>query len=117
MAFRARQALKTILEEKMRDDAERRLDSLFAAARAVRPDISAAEEFFETRMMARIRETRESLRPWFSWVWRLTPAFMSLVLVLAVYTMFMDESKSPDIFSAMENDHAEYQLINYIGEG
>ncbi len=100
----------------MKEDAERRLDNLFAAARSVRPDTSAAEEFFETRLMARIRDTRERLRPWFSWVWRLTPAFMAVVLVLAVSTLFMNESQSPDIFSAIANDHAEYQLINYLGE-
>jgi len=115
-AFRARQALKTILEKKMKGNAERRLDNLFAAARPVKHDTSAAEEFFETRLMARIRENRERLRHWFSWVWRLTPAFMAVALVLGVFSLFMDESQSLDIFSAIANDHAEYQLINYLGE-
>ncbi len=101
----------------MKENSERRLDNLFAAARSVRPDTSGAEEFFETRLMVRIRETRGRVRPWFSWVWRLTPAFLAVVLVLGLFSLFMDESQSPDIFSAIANDHAEYQLINYIGEG
>ncbi len=99
----------------MKDDAEKRLDSLFAAARSVRPDTSAAEEFFETRLAARIREKRESGKAWFSWVWRLAPAFAVVVLVLGIFTVLMDESQSPDIFSAIANDHAEYQVANYLG--
>ncbi len=100
----------------MKDDAEKRFNILFATARSVRPDTSTAEEFFETRLMVRIRETRERLRPWFFWVWRLTPAFMAVVLVLGVFCLFIDESQSPDIFSAIASDHAEYQLVNYLGE-
>ncbi len=99
----------------MKKDAEKRLANLFAAARSVRPDTSAVEKFFETRLVARIRETRESLRPWFSWVWRLTPAFMAVVLMLGLFSLYMDESQSTDIFSAIANDHAEYQLVNYLG--
>ncbi len=99
----------------MKDDAEKRLDSLFAAARSVRPDTAAAEEFFETRLMARIREKRERAQSWFSWVWRLAPAFVVVVLVLGVFSMMMDESQSPDIFASIANDHAEYQVANYLG--
>ncbi len=65
--------------------------------------------------MARIRENRERVRPWFPWMWRLTPAFLAVVLVLGLLSLFSDESQSPDIFSAIANDHAEYQLVNYLG--
>lgn len=99
----------------MKDKSEKRLDGLFSAARSVRPDTSAAEEFFETRLMARIREKREQGRSWFAWVWRLAPAFVAVALVLGVFTIFMDENQSPDIFSAIANDHAEYQVANYLG--
>lgn len=99
----------------MKDDAGRRLDCLFAEARSVRLDTSAVEEFFETRLMTRIREKREQGQPWFSWVWRLTPTFVAVVLVLAVFSIFMDESQSLDIFSAIANDHAEYHVVNYLG--
>jgi hypothetical protein len=100
----------------MKDYKERRLDSLFAAARSVRPDTSAAEEFFETRLMARIQEKREQGQPWFSWGWRLAPVFIAVVLVLGVFSIFMDESQSLDISLAIANDHAEYQVVNYLGE-
>lgn len=99
----------------MKDDAERRLDNLFAAARSARRDTSAAEEFFETRLMGRIREKRERGRPWFSWGWRLAPVFMMVVVALVVFSVYMDESQSTDIFSAIANDHAEYQVANYLG--
>ena len=99
----------------MKDDAERRLDNLFAAARSARRDTSAAEEFFETRLMGRIREKRERGRPWFSWGWRLAPVFMMVVVALGVFSVYMDESQSTDIFSAIANDHAEYQVANYLG--
>jgi len=99
----------------MKDYKERRLDSLFAVARSVRPDTSATEEFFETRLMARIREKRERGQPWFSLAWRLAPAFIAVVMVLGVFSIFMDESQSLDIFSAIANDDdAEYQVVNYL---
>jgi hypothetical protein len=99
----------------MKDDAEKRLDKLFEAARSVRNDTSDIEEFFETRLMARIREKRERGQPWSSWAWRLAPAFVAVVLMLGIFSMFMDESQSPDIFSSIANDHAEYQVTNYLG--
>jgi hypothetical protein len=98
----------------MKDDAERRLDSLFAAARSVRPDTSAAEEFFETRLMARIREKRERGQPWFSWTWRLAPVFMVVVVALGVFSLYMEENRSMDVFSAIANEQAEYQITNYL---
>jgi hypothetical protein len=99
----------------MKDDAETKLDKLFAAARSVRHDSSDAEEFFETRLMARIRATRERSQLWISWAWRLAPAFAAVVLMLGIFSIFMDESQSPDIFSSIANDHAEYQVASYLG--
>lgn len=99
----------------MKDDAESRLDSLFATARSVRPDTSAAEEFFETRLMSRIREKREAGQPWFSWVWRLAPVFTVVVVALGLFSMYMDENGSMDVYSALANDQAEYQITSYLG--
>ena len=98
----------------MKDDAERRLDNLFAAARSARRDTSAAEEFFETRLMGRIREKRERGRPWFSWGWRLAPVFMMVVAALGVFSVYMDENRSMDVFSAIANEQAEYHLTSYL---
>jgi hypothetical protein len=40
---------------------------------------------------------------------------MVVVAVLGVFSLFMDESQTLDIFSAIANDHAEYQVANYLG--
>ncbi len=66
-------------------DAE--LDALFARARAQRPDTSAAEYAFETRLLARLRETRrpEPESIWASVSWRLAPIFAACVVGLAVW--------------------------------
>ena len=101
----------------MKDDAEKRLNILFATVRSVRPDTSAAEEFFETRLMARIKEKREKGLSLISWAWRLVPGFIVVALMIGVFTLFIDESQSPDIFTAIGNDHAEYELTSYLGEG
>ena len=99
----------------MKDYAEKRLIILFATARLVRPDTSAAEEFFDTRLMARIKEKRERILSLISWAWRLIPAFMMVILMIGVFGMFIDESQSPDIFTVLGNDHVEYELTSYLG--
>jgi hypothetical protein len=71
--------LKCLGEKNMKDDVEIRLNILFATARSVRPNTSAAEEFFETRLMARIKEKREGRLSLISCGWRLVPAFLMVV--------------------------------------
>ena len=44
----------------MKDMADTRLERLFAVAREELTDASGAEEYFETRLLARIRELREN---------------------------------------------------------
>lgn len=99
----------------MKDDTESRLDSLFSAARSARPDTSAAEEFFETRLMARIRERKAQSQSLFSWALRLSPAFLVVVIALGVANMYMGGNGSQDIFSALTSDHTEYQVVSYLG--
>ncbi|MCE0499523.1 MAG: hypothetical protein LV481_16410 [Methylacidiphilales bacterium] len=68
-------------------DPDLELDALFARARAQRPDTSAAEYAFETRLMARLREKRrpdpESI--WASVSWKLSPIFAACVIGLAIW--------------------------------
>ena len=59
----------------MRDKADERLDQLFASVRAERIDTTALEEYFEMRLLARIREQRSGLIPWYSLAWRMLPTF------------------------------------------
>ena len=61
------------------------LDALFALARANRPDTSAAEYGFETRLMARLRERQEASSIWAMVSWRMIPLFSVCVLGLALW--------------------------------
>ena len=66
-------------------DAE--LDALFARARAQRPDTSAAEYAFETRLLARLRDERRPAPDsvWAAVSWRLSPIFGACVIGLAIW--------------------------------
>lgn len=99
----------------MRDDADRKLDILFAAARSVRPDSSGAEHFFETRLMTRIRERRERGESWLTWAWRLAPALAMIVVILGMLTVFTEGNYGSDLFANLANEQAEYQVVTYLG--
>ena len=65
---------------------DRRLDALFALAREHRPDTSAAEYAFETRLMARLRERRQERGSiWAMVSWRMVPFFAVCVVALAIW--------------------------------
>lgn len=100
----------------MNDNTDEKLDRLFAAARSVSLDTSAREDFFETRVVARIREKRERRLPWFSWAWRLVPVFVIAVIVLGSANLMLDRDGdgSADIFSAIASSHDEYQVVAYL---
>jgi hypothetical protein len=60
------------------------LDTLFALARARRPDTSAAEFAFETRLMARLRAREDASSVWAMVSWRLIPFFAVCVVGLTI---------------------------------
>ena len=64
------------------DDA---LDDLFAQARALRPDTSAAEYAFETRLMARLRAQEEAGSIWAMVSWRMIPFFAACIVALTLW--------------------------------
>jgi hypothetical protein len=66
-----------------RPDAE--LDALFALARENRPDTSAAEYAFETRLMARLRTQPETGSIWAKVSWRMIPFFAVCVVALTLW--------------------------------
>jgi hypothetical protein len=98
----------------MKTDSDDRLNSLFAAARGARPDTSAIEGHFETRLLARIRERREQGQAWFYWVLRLAPAFTVIAIVLGISNFAMNGTRYPDVFTAIAGDQAEYQMVSYL---
>ena len=65
------------------------LDALFASARSHRPDTSAAEYAFETRLMARLRARRDldgdAVSIWAMVSWRFVPLFAACILALTIW--------------------------------
>lgn len=64
---------------------DNQLDALFAQARARRPDTSAAEYAFETRLQARLREARSTPSVWAMVSWRMIPFFAVCMVGLAIW--------------------------------
>jgi hypothetical protein len=98
----------------MRDDAEEKLERLFAAARSERSDTESAEKFFETRLMARLRECREKRRPWYELAWRSVPAFAMLAVILTVCSITIGRSLSTDLFAAISSGQEEYLAKSFM---
>jgi len=83
------------------------LDALFALARAHRPDTSAAEYAFETRLMARLRAERETSSVWAKVAWRMVPFFAVLVLALMLWhSQVVTETESTEQLVYVENPNA-----------
>ena len=61
-------------------DPNSQLDALFASARKHRPDTSAAEFAFETRLLARLRAQKQTSSVWAMVSWRLIPFFAACVV-------------------------------------
>ena len=66
------------------------LNEMLRAARDARPEVERVEFGFESRLMAKLREERAANAEgaWFSWAWRLCPAFAAVTLALGVWTWF-----------------------------
>jgi len=97
----------------MRDEREDRLERLFAAARS-EPSDTEAVEFFEGRLMARLRERREVRRPWYELAWRCVPAFALITVILAVCSITIGPSVPTDLFAAISNGQEEYLAKSYL---
>jgi lipopolysaccharide export LptBFGC system permease protein LptF len=99
----------------MKDKRDELLDQLFRTVRTMKPDTAAAEEYFETRLMAGLEERRESRALWSAWAWRLVPWFSIIVIIVAAGSVLIDPGRSGDMF-AVFNGGDEYQVSSLIGE-
>jgi hypothetical protein len=102
----------------MNDHTDKQLADLFAAARAAKPDTSRIEYGFETRLLARIRETRRAM-PWFAWAWKLCPAFASLVIALGMWAFAPVSSTEAKIdlrAAAIAGSNDELALVEYFSD-
>jgi hypothetical protein len=85
-------------------DQDGRLDALFALARARRPDTSAAEFAFETRLLARLRARQETSSIWALVSWRLVPFFAACVVALTLWhSQIVTETNEAAAMAEMEN--------------
>jgi hypothetical protein len=81
-----------------------KLDALFALARANRPDTSAAEFAFETRLLARLRAQPEAGSIWAMVSWRLIPIFAACVVALTIWQAEMASEVSDKMNMAALNN-------------
>ena len=95
----------------MEDDRDNdRIERLFAAVRKAHLYDAKLEYGFETRVMAKIMEQRNAQKPFFSWAWRLVPAFVSAVLILGMWT-YMTEHKELLDLSSITGINSEETLL------
>ena len=81
-----------------------KLDQLFQAARATRPDTARVEFGFETRLRARLLTEPP---PWFMFAWKLLPIFAAVVLVLGAWNY----ASAPLDLPAILGCHANGDLL------
>ena len=98
----------------MENESEKRLDRLFAAARAESAETGVLEEHFETRLMARIRERRLEQQPWYALAWRMVPAYAGIATIVAVCSFTFNPTRSTDVFAALTGNHEETISITYL---
>ena len=101
------------MKDKMQDKAEMQLERLFKAARDERVDTSSAEEFFETRLLARVRELRE-IPAWYALVWRMVPMFAVLAAIVAISAFTFNPSRSSDMFAAITSGQETTLAGSYL---
>ena len=78
------------------DHPDPQLERLFALSRANRPDTSAAEFAFETRLLARLRAERQTGSVWALVSWRLIPFFAACVVALTIWQAETSSDASDD---------------------
>ncbi len=93
---------------------DKKLDALFAAARCDLPDTSDREQYFETRLMARLAERRQQTVPWHRMVWRLLPAFTAITVLCLVICVTLNSIRTSDPFAAITNGQEEQMAKNYL---
>ena len=105
------------MTDKRHDRRDEELDRFFERARQAPPDISGVERNFETRVMAKIRESREQQDSWYAWAWRLVPIFLVLTLLLGGWSVLYSPVRPDDPMAALATGTQEVALLdNLTGE-
>ncbi len=102
----------------MNDENDRQLDRLFETARSFRPDTATLEEYFETRLLARMdEELRSGQRGWSVWAWRLLPWFATIAVIVGIGSVACDPGRSSDLFATLTNGYEEYLVTSLLAGG
>jgi hypothetical protein len=89
----------------MNTEHDRRLEALFAAARANPTDTGSAEFAFETRLLARIQEERSTSV--FCWAWKLAPYFAALALAAGWWLWNQSTESEWNVLAEIIHSHPE----------
>jgi hypothetical protein len=101
----------------MNDKRDDLLDKLFSAARSTKPDTTAAEAHFETRLLARMEEQQTGQASWPVWTWRLIPWFVTIVIIVGIGSVVYDPAHSSDLFATLTSGYDEYQTTSMLAGG
>lgn len=96
------------------DPEDNKLERLFAAAREPESYPSDREVGFETRVMATIRAERERGRPFFVWAWRFIPVFISLVIILGIWSYAFETHDMTDLSAVTKIGNEETMLTAFL---
>ena len=87
------------------------LERLFVEARKSHSYNANLEYGFETRVMAKINEQRRGQSIFFSWAWRLIPAFVSAVLILGAWAYASEQGQLIGLSSITGINNEETMLV------
>jgi hypothetical protein len=96
------------------DTDDDKLERLFAAARKAELYRSEMEYGFETRVMAKIRAKNEGRVPYLLWAWRLIPVFISLVILIGIWTYASESSSMIDLNVITRIGNEEAMLTAFL---
>ena len=96
------------------ENADEKLDRLFAAARAEQPDTSSRELYFEIRLMARIAEQKNRSAPWYLLAWRMIPGFAVVTLITIACSITFNPARSSDLFAGITAGQEDRLTISYL---
>ena len=90
------------------------LERLFAAARRTSPYKLEMEYGFETRVMAKIRAKYEGRMAYSLWAWRLIPVFISLVILVGIWTYTAESPPMIDLNAIARIGNEEAMLTVFL---
>lgn len=96
------------------DPRDNKLDRLFADARKAELYRQDLEQGFEARVITRIRAEGEARPPFFVWAWRLIPVFVSIVIVLGIWTYLSESNQRIDLTAVASIGSEDTMLTAYL---